>query len=158
MHAFVQFMIYECAVWLGMSLVLPCIVSLVYLLTYMYTYYYIHTVLPYFNEYLPTEVLVHIFSFLRERDLCHIGQVCVRFRQISNLDSLWKNLFRRIFEMPEAYSLPKELSDQPTNTSIDESMDTSECEEGNLWKSQFQIMVGCGCDSLGWNFFYSHKQ
>ena len=47
------------------------------------------TVVPYFQECLPTEVLVHIFSFLRERDLCSVGQVCQRFYEISNLEPLW---------------------------------------------------------------------
>ncbi|XP_064394782.1 F-box only protein 11-like isoform X1 [Halichondria panicea] len=100
-------------------------------------------ILPYFNEYLPTEVLVHIFSFLRERDLCRIGQVCQRFRQISNLESLWKNLFHRVFDMCEAY-IPPTPFPQSSFTKGDESMDFSDSGETLMpWKAQFQTMHGC---------------
>ena len=117
--------------------------------THTHTHTLTHTVLPYFNEYLPTEVLVHIFSFLRERDLCRIGHVCQRFRQISNLDSLWKNLFRRIFEMDEAYTPPTPFTSLTPltlspSTKGHEDMDTSDSESPVTWKSQFKTMV-CVC-------------
>ncbi len=124
----------------------PCIDPPVYTL-----YPFPHTVLPYFNEYLPTEVLVHIFSFLRERDLCRIGQVCQRFRQISNLESLWKNLFHRVFDMFEAYIPPTPFPQSPS-TKGNESMDLSDSGgSGDAlmpWKTQFQTMVSA-CAQCG---------
>ena len=44
---------------------------------------------PYFQEVLPTEVLVHMFTYLRERDLCVVAQVCRRLKEIASLESLW---------------------------------------------------------------------
>lgn len=90
----------------------------------------IKDVVPYFQDYLPTEVLVYIFSFLREADLCNIGQVCQRFNEISNLKSLWRNLFHKVFEMEGAYSPPTPHSSQPTELST------------LSWKRQFAFMHG----------------
>lgn len=45
--------------------------------------------LPYLQERVPTEVLVHIFSFLRERELTRVIMVCRRFREVGELPSLW---------------------------------------------------------------------
>jgi len=44
---------------------------------------------PYLQELLPLELLLYIFSFLRERDLCHVAQVCHRFNTIANDRTLW---------------------------------------------------------------------
>ena len=44
---------------------------------------------PYLQELLPLELLLHIFAFLRERDLCHVAQVCHRFNVVANDKSLW---------------------------------------------------------------------
>lgn len=38
---------------------------------------------------LPDEVLLTIFSYLYERDLCHVAQVCKRFYTIANDNELW---------------------------------------------------------------------
>lgn len=38
---------------------------------------------------LPDEVLLTIFSYLYEQDLCRISQVCKRFFKISNDCELW---------------------------------------------------------------------
>ena len=46
-------------------------------------------VLPYFNELLSAEILVHIFSYLREGDLVQISMVCRKFHQIASMESLW---------------------------------------------------------------------
>jgi len=91
-------------------------------------------VVPYFQECLPTEVLVHIFSFLRERDLCSVGQVCQRFYEISNLEPLWRNLFYRVFEMDQAY-IPPHPSCKLSSPSP--SLPLSQ----QSWKEQFSIMV-----------------
>ena len=44
---------------------------------------------PYLQELLPLELLLYIFSFLRERDLCHVAQVCHRFNVVANDKTLW---------------------------------------------------------------------
>ena len=38
---------------------------------------------------LPDEVLLSIFSYLLEQDLCRVSQVCKRFRIIANDTELW---------------------------------------------------------------------
>ena len=43
----------------------------------------------YLQEELPDEVLLKIFSFLLEFDLCRTSQVCKRFRVIANDMELW---------------------------------------------------------------------
>ena len=48
-----------------------------------------YAVLPYFNELLSAEILVHIFSYLREGDLVRISMVCRKFHQIASMESLW---------------------------------------------------------------------
>ena len=43
----------------------------------------------YLQEEVPDEVLLKIFSFLLEFDLCRASQVCKRFRVIGNDMELW---------------------------------------------------------------------
>ncbi|XP_050048771.1 F-box only protein 11 [Dermacentor andersoni] len=50
----------------------------------------------------PDEVLLTIFSYLLEQDLCRVAQVCRRFHAISNDTELWKTLYQNVFE----YDLP----------------------------------------------------
>jgi len=38
---------------------------------------------------LPVEVLLTIFSYLKEKDLCRVSQVCKRFHSIANDGKLW---------------------------------------------------------------------
>ena len=94
--------------------------------------------LTYMQEILPTEVLVQIFSYLRENDLINVSKVCRRFNQIGNLDSLWKNLFYRVYEMEEAYIVPE----QSMSMSPDPRMNSSQ-SLGNYftYKEQFSVMV-----------------
>lgn len=56
----------------------------------------------YLQQDLPDEVLLKIFSYLLEFDLCRAVQVCKRFRTIGNDLELWKRLYQRLFE----YDLP----------------------------------------------------
>lgn len=57
---------------------------------------------------LPDEVLLTIFSYLFEQDLCRIAQVCTRFYKISNDCELWKSLYHDLFEYdhPLYYTIP----------------------------------------------------
>ena len=91
---------------------------------------------------LPNEVLVQIFSYLRENDLINISKACRRFNQIGNLDSLWKNLFHRVYEMDEAYIVPE----QTMSLSPDPRMNSSQ-SLGNYftYKEQFSVMVSSAC-------------
>ncbi|XP_065895616.1 F-box only protein 11-like [Dysidea avara] len=59
---------------------------------------------PYLDQLLPVELLLVIFSFLRERDLCHVMFVCQQFNNVANDTTLWRDLFRRVFEMSTSYS------------------------------------------------------
>jgi F-box protein 11 len=43
----------------------------------------------YLQQDLPDEVLLKIFSYLLEFDLCRASQVCKRFRSIGNDAELW---------------------------------------------------------------------
>lgn len=43
----------------------------------------------YLQYELPDEVLICIFSYLFEKDLCRVSQVCKRFQSIANDTELW---------------------------------------------------------------------
>lgn len=43
----------------------------------------------YLQYELPDEVLLTIFSYLLEQDLCRVSQVCKRFHGIANDNELW---------------------------------------------------------------------
>jgi hypothetical protein len=87
-----------------------------------------YSCISYFNERLPSEVLQYIFSFLRERDLVNIGKVCQRFHQIASMETLWKDLFHRVFEI-NLESLRPSRESSPLLL------------EGISWKTRFSIMV-----------------
>lgn len=48
------------------------------------------------------EVLLTIFSYLFEQDLCRVALVCKRFNTIANDTELWKSLYQTVYE----YDLP----------------------------------------------------
>ncbi|PNF23075.1 F-box only protein 11 [Cryptotermes secundus] len=56
----------------------------------------------YLQYELPAEVLLVIFGYLLEQDLCRVSQVCKRFQAIANDTKLWKNLYQSVYE----YDLP----------------------------------------------------
>ncbi|GAB6020505.1 F-box only protein 11, variant 2 [Chamberlinius hualienensis] len=56
----------------------------------------------YLQYELPDEVLLNVFSYLLEQDLCRVARVCKRFHAISNDTELWKNLYQSVYE----YDLP----------------------------------------------------
>ncbi|KXJ14961.1 F-box only protein 11 [Exaiptasia diaphana] len=47
----------------------------------------------------PDELLLQIFSFLQADDLCRVSQVCTRFATICQDETLWKQLYSRVFDM-----------------------------------------------------------
>lgn len=56
----------------------------------------------YLQYEIPDEVLLTIFSYLFEQDLCRLSLVCKRFNVISNDSELWKRLYQSVYE----YDLP----------------------------------------------------
>lgn len=56
----------------------------------------------YLQYEMPDEVLLTIFSYLFEQDLCRLSLVCKRFQTIANDTELWKRLYQSVFE----YDMP----------------------------------------------------
>ncbi|XP_044755699.1 F-box/LRR-repeat protein fbxl-1 isoform X1 [Coccinella septempunctata] len=46
-------------------------------------------------EKLPDKVLLHIFSYLSHKEICHMARICKKWRQIAYNPSLWKNVSLR---------------------------------------------------------------
>ena len=55
-----------------------------------------------FTRDFPDEVLIRIFSYLLELDLCTVAQVCKRFHNIANDNEVWKTLYQSVYE----YDMP----------------------------------------------------
>jgi hypothetical protein len=51
---------------------------------------------------MPDEVMLTIFGYLLEQDLCRVSLVCKRFQVIANDCGLWKRLYQSVYE----YDLP----------------------------------------------------
>lgn len=56
----------------------------------------------YLQYEMPDEVLLTIFSYLLEQDLCRLSLVCKRFNTIANDTELWKRLYQNVYE----YDIP----------------------------------------------------
>lgn len=48
-----------------------------------------NTAAHYLQYELPDEVLLTIFNYLLEQDLCRVSQVCKRFQAIANDTEIW---------------------------------------------------------------------
>lgn len=59
----------------------------------------------YLQYELPDEVLICIFSYLFERDLCRVSQVCKRFQSIANDTELWYVSWLIVFPLFVGYFL-----------------------------------------------------
>ncbi|XP_049829752.1 F-box only protein 11 isoform X1 [Schistocerca gregaria] len=84
----------------------------------------------YLQYELPDEVLLTIFSYLLEQDLCRVSQVCKRFQTIANDNELWKNLYQSVYE----YDLPL-FNPAPCRFEFVSSEDS---EHANPWKESFR--------------------
>lgn len=84
----------------------------------------------YLQYELPDEVLLVIFSYLLEQDLCRLAQVCKRFNTIANDTELWKRLYQSVFE----YDLP--LFNPEICKFVFEKPEESEYP--NAWKESFR--------------------
>ena len=87
----------------------------------------VHSVFPnsaahYLLYALSDEVLLYIFSFLKEKDLCRVAQVCKRFHVIATDTELWKGLYQNLFEydMPLFHEEPgRFVFEKPENSEFD---------------------------------------
>jgi F-box protein 11 len=79
---------------------------------------------------LPDEVLLTIFSYLSEFDLCRVPLVCKRFNSIANDCELWKRLYQEVFE----YDLPL-MNPEPCKFSF---VKVEDSEFSNPWKESFR--------------------
>jgi len=79
---------------------------------------------------MPDEVLLTIFSYLLEQDLCRVSLVCKRFQTIANDCELWKRLYQSVYE----YDLPL-LNPEPCKFIF---MKVEDCDYTNPWKESFR--------------------
>lgn len=79
---------------------------------------------------MPDEVLLTIFSYLLEQDLCRVSLVCKRFQTIANDCELWKRLYQNVYE----YDLPL-FNPEPCKFLF---MKAEDCDYSNPWKESFR--------------------
>lgn len=84
----------------------------------------------YLQYEMPDEVLLTIFSYLLEQDLCRVALVCKRFQTIANDCELWKRLYQSVYE----YDLPL-FNPEPCKFIF---MKVEDCEFSNPWKESFR--------------------
>uniref|UniRef100_A0A8C4X197 F-box domain-containing protein n=1 Tax=Eptatretus burgeri TaxID=7764 RepID=A0A8C4X197_EPTBU len=84
----------------------------------------------YLQDKLPDEVVLKIFSFLLEGDLCRMACVCKRFSSLANDPILWKHLYINLFEYtwPMMHPEPKKF----------QQVNPDECDFPNPWKESFR--------------------
>ncbi|PIK52113.1 putative F-box only protein 11 isoform X1 [Apostichopus japonicus] len=80
----------------------------------------------------PDEILIKVFSYLLERDLCNVACVCKRFNTLANDLSLWKRLYQSVYEM----TLPL-LRPAPTKFKF---VQPDKVESPNIWKESFKTL------------------
>ncbi|MGH0158118.1 UNVERIFIED_CONTAM: hypothetical protein FKN15_065624 [Acipenser sinensis] len=84
----------------------------------------------YLQEKLPDEVVLKIFSYLLEQDLCRAACVCKRFSELANDPILWKRLYMEVFEYTRPMMHPEPGKFYQINP--------EEYEHPNPWKDSFQ--------------------
>lgn len=89
-----------------------------------------NTAAHYLQYELPDEVLLTIFNYLMEQDLCRVSQVCKRFQTIANDTELWKSLYQQVYE----YDLPL-FNPAPCKF---EFVSPDESDYPNPWKESFR--------------------
>lgn len=89
-----------------------------------------NTAAHYLQYELPDEVLLTIFNYLMEQDLCRVSQVCKRFQAIANDTELWKSLYQQVYE----YDLPL-FNPAPCKF---EFVSPDESDYSNPWKESFR--------------------
>ncbi|KAG5872673.1 hypothetical protein JTB14_012949 [Gonioctena quinquepunctata] len=89
-----------------------------------------NTAAHYLQYELPDEVLLTIFNYLLEQDLCRVSQVCKRFQAIANDTEIWKRLYQSVYE----YDLPL-FNPAPCRF---EFISPEESDLANPWKESFR--------------------
>lgn len=89
-----------------------------------------HSAAHYLQYEMPDEVLLTIFSYLLEQDLCRLSLVCKRFQTIANDTELWKRLYQSVYE----YDLPL-FNPEPCKFIFVKQEDS---EYINPWKESFR--------------------
>jgi F-box protein 11 len=84
----------------------------------------------YLQYEMPDEVLLTIFSYLLEQDLCRVALVCKRFNAIANDCGLWKRLYQNVYE----YDLPLFMPEHGVMNFVK----VEDCEFNNPWKESFR--------------------
>lgn len=84
----------------------------------------------YLQYEMPDEVLLTIFSYLLEQDLCRVALVCKRFNGIANDCGLWKRLYQNVYE----YDLPLFTPEHGVMNFVK----VEDCEFANPWKESFR--------------------
>jgi F-box protein 11 len=79
---------------------------------------------------MPDEVLLTIFSYLLEQDLCRLASVCKRFQTIASDTELWKRLYQSVYE----YDLPL-FNPEPCKFVF---VKVEDSEYSNPWKESFR--------------------
>lgn len=87
----------------------------------------------YLQVKLPDEVVLKIFSYLLEQDLCRAACVCKRFSELANDPILWKRLYMEVFEYTRPMMHPESGKFFQINP--------EEYEQPNPWKESFQQLV-----------------
>lgn len=85
---------------------------------------------PHYYAIMPDEVILTIFSYLTEQDLCRLCLVCKRFQTIANDAGLWKHLYQSVFE----YDVPL-FNPEPSKFLFIKPEDS---EFMNPWKESFR--------------------
>lgn len=84
----------------------------------------------YLTYEMPDEVLLTIFSYFMEADLCRVALVCKRFQTIANDCELWKRIYQGVYE----YDMPL-FNPEPCKFLF---MKVEDCEFSNPWKESFR--------------------
>lgn len=88
------------------------------------------TAAQYLQYEMPDEVLLTIFSYLLEQDLCRLALVCKRFNTIASDTEVWKRLYQNLYE----YDLPL-FNPKPLQFCFIKPEDS---EYTNPWKESFR--------------------
>nr|XP_032803539.1 F-box only protein 11 isoform X3 [Petromyzon marinus] len=84
----------------------------------------------YLQEKLPDEVVLQVFSYLLEQDLCRVACVCKRFSTLASDPILWKQLYIDVFE----YTLPM-MHPEPGKFF---QIHPDDYDNANPWKESFR--------------------
>lgn len=84
----------------------------------------------YLQYEMPDEVLLTIFSYLLEQDLCRVSLVCKRFQTIANDTELWKRMYQSVYE----FDLPL-FNPEPCSFAFVKLEDS---DYANPWKESFR--------------------